>query len=134
MHQLNTLVDHGSARLLDWAWSSRGPAWVDPAFFAVRLVGAGHTPGEAEDWVRRIPAWREADRADLDAFSSAVLGMWLFRNRFPELVDAARRYACYRAAQPKAARRAVFPPVTGSVSEVFVRSSDRPAPGLGRSV
>jgi len=96
VHQLNTLVVGGRARLVDWAWSSRGPAWVDPAFFAVRLVGAGHTPGEAEDWARQIPAWREADSADLDAFSISVLGMWLLRNRFPELVDAARRYTGYR--------------------------------------
>ncbi|WP_407288848.1 hypothetical protein [Streptomyces sp. BP-8] len=41
----NILVRHGRAHLVDWPWAALGPAWVDPALWAVRLISDGsHTP------------------------------------------------------------------------------------------
>jgi Ser/Thr protein kinase RdoA (MazF antagonist) len=96
VHELNMLVSDGDARLIDWAWACRAPAWVDPAFWVVRLVGAGHDPRQAERLAQHIPAWRDAPGSALTAFAIAVLGMWQLRGRFPHLVQAAQRYAFHR--------------------------------------
>lgn len=39
----NVLVND-RAHLIDWAWPTLGPAWVDPAVWVIRLIDAGHTP------------------------------------------------------------------------------------------
>ncbi|HEX2418573.1 MAG TPA: phosphotransferase, partial [Micromonosporaceae bacterium] len=40
----NVLVDGNGARLIDWAWPTRGAGFIDPACLVVRLVYAGHPP------------------------------------------------------------------------------------------
>lgn len=96
VHELNMLIHGGRARLIDWGWACRGPAWIDPACAVIRLVGAGHAPRDADQWAEQIPAWRDADRDDVTRFAVALWGMWRYRNRFPVLIDAARDYARYR--------------------------------------
>ena len=71
----NLLVD-GTAHLIDWAWPSRGPAWADPAIWCVRLIDAGHTPAQAEQWARRLPAFDSADPTVLNAFAEANSRYW----------------------------------------------------------
>ncbi|MFI7174712.1 aminoglycoside phosphotransferase [Streptomyces spororaveus] len=56
----NVLVAGGRAALVDWAWASRGAAWIDPALWVVWLVKSGHTPEAAEGWAARVPAWNTA--------------------------------------------------------------------------
>jgi hypothetical protein len=53
---LNVLIND-TARVIDWAWPTRGAAWIDPACFILRLMAAGHTPHEAEAWARQAPSW-----------------------------------------------------------------------------
>ena len=65
-----------TAHLIDWAWPTRGPAWVDPAVWVLRLLEAGHTPAAADQWARRLPAWRTAPRPALDAFARANVALW----------------------------------------------------------
>lgn len=48
------------ARLVDWAWATRGAAWLDAAYWTIWLIAAGHTPASAEHWAAEIPAWRTA--------------------------------------------------------------------------
>lgn len=72
----NVLMDGRRARLVDWAWPTRGAAFVDPYVLAVRLVAAGRSPGEAVTWVRRLPSWRAAGRPALEAFAVATVRMW----------------------------------------------------------
>jgi hypothetical protein len=73
----NVLIDSdGTARLIDWAWPTRGPAWIDPAVWVIRLIDAGHTPAQAEDWAARLPAWHTAPAAALTAFAQANAALW----------------------------------------------------------
>lgn len=66
----------GTARMIDWAWPTRGTAWIDPCCLLVRLVAAGHTVAQAETWARRSDAWHTAPDASLDAFALASARMW----------------------------------------------------------
>jgi hypothetical protein len=68
--------DRGVAHLIDWAWPTKGAAWVDPAVWIIRLIDAGHTPQMAEEWAARLPAWRAAPRSTMTAFAGANAVMW----------------------------------------------------------
>jgi hypothetical protein len=71
----NVLIDR-TAHLIDWAWPTRGPAWADPAVWAVRLIDAGHTPQQAEQWACRLSAFSSADPRALMAFAQANDRHW----------------------------------------------------------
>ncbi|WP_053703386.1 hypothetical protein [Streptomyces sp. WM6368] len=40
----NILVTGDGLRVVDWAWASRGAAWIDAALRAVWLIRSGHSP------------------------------------------------------------------------------------------
>lgn len=101
LHAFNMLID-GSARVVDWAWSRRAASWVDVGFLVLRLIAAGHTPGEAEHWAEPVGKWSAAPDEARTSFAVAVLGIWEFLQRdrpLPHrarLTDAARRWARHR--------------------------------------
>jgi thiamine kinase-like enzyme len=70
------VVPDGEVTIVDWSWPTHGAALIDPACLTVQLIAAGHTPAEAEGWVARCTAWREADPAALDAFAIAAVRMY----------------------------------------------------------
>ncbi len=72
---LNIIIDD-AARMVDWAWPTRGAAWIDPACLVVRLIAAGHGPGDAEAWAARVPAWDAASERAVDTFAVASFRMW----------------------------------------------------------
>ncbi|MFZ3470402.1 phosphotransferase [Streptomyces sp. 2.9] len=72
----NVLVTGDRAALVDWAWASRGAAWIDPALWAVWLVKSGHTPEAAEGWAARVPAWNTAPACAVTAFAKATVSVW----------------------------------------------------------
>ncbi|WP_406284557.1 phosphotransferase family protein [Embleya sp. NBC_00896] len=99
----NMLVTDGRVRVVDWAWSARGPAWVDAAYLVVRLVHKGHAPESAEAWARQVPAFAKAPEPVLTAFAAKLAGMWEFTARSPKarpharaLADAARVWVAHR--------------------------------------
>jgi hypothetical protein len=74
---LNILITpNGTARIIDWAWPTRGAAWIDPACLVLRLMVAGHSPAQAEKWVTQHPAWQAAAPEWLDVFAAASSRMW----------------------------------------------------------
>ncbi|WP_167667560.1 hypothetical protein [Micromonospora narathiwatensis] len=89
-------------RLVDWSAPSRGAAWIDSAFMLVRLVRAGHSPAEAEQWAARIPAFAEADGEVVTAFIAALVRLWARTQRTAPaphrgpLLDAARQRHAHR--------------------------------------
>jgi hypothetical protein len=97
----NILMDP-SPRVVDWAWSRIGAPWVDTGLLVLRLIEAGHTPGEAELWADAIPAWSTTSDATRTAFSVAALGVWEYLQQdhpLPHrerLTDVARQWARHR--------------------------------------
>ncbi|WP_260867865.1 phosphotransferase [Streptomyces sp. SAJ15] len=67
----NILVGAGRAYLIDWATPARGPAWVDVAHTAVRLMEDDCPPAQARAWAAAFPCWTTADRDALRAFVRA---------------------------------------------------------------
>jgi len=72
----NVLITKGQARIIDWAWPTKGAAFIDPCYFAIRLMAAGHTAEQAEYWAGQVPAWRDAPREAVDAFVAISARMW----------------------------------------------------------
>ncbi|GGV15151.1 aminoglycoside phosphotransferase [Streptomyces spectabilis] len=73
----NVIVADGRAYLVDWAWASRGAAWLDAAYWVVWLIAAGgHAPVSAERCASRVPAWATAPEAGVTAFARATANMW----------------------------------------------------------
>jgi len=64
------------ARLIDWAWPTRGAAWIDPACWIVWLITGGHSPAQAENQAATIPAFAHAPGQAVTAFSAAQAAMW----------------------------------------------------------
>lgn len=98
----NVLITGGRAVLVDWAWASRGAAWIDPALWVVWLVKSGHTPEEADEWAARVPSWRTAPAEGINAFAAATVSVWEeITDGDPEpwtldMLTAARRWESYR--------------------------------------
>ncbi|MFJ9638540.1 aminoglycoside phosphotransferase [Streptomyces sp. NPDC101178] len=77
----NVLIDdHGSqgdrARLVDWAWATRGAPWLDAGYWTIWLIAAGHTPTSAEQRAAEIPGWHTAPTQGITAFATANHNLW----------------------------------------------------------
>ncbi|MET9218758.1 aminoglycoside phosphotransferase [Streptomyces sp. NPDC003300] len=72
----NVLIAGGRARLVDWAWPTRGDAWIDPGALALRLMEAGHPAEAAIEFAARFPSWRSAAPEALAAFGTATATLW----------------------------------------------------------
>jgi hypothetical protein len=65
-----------AASFVDWAWPTRGAAWIDPACWVVWLIASGHTPLSAESWASKILSWSAAPPASVAAFADAQAALW----------------------------------------------------------
>ncbi|MFD9422719.1 MULTISPECIES: aminoglycoside phosphotransferase [unclassified Streptomyces] len=99
----NVLIVDGAARVVDWAWPTRGAAWIDAACWVVWLVASGHSPRGAEQWAAKTPGWRIAPARALDVFATAQQRLWHgIAADAPDvtwkrdLADAAARWAAHR--------------------------------------
>lgn len=71
------IVNQHRARLVDWAWATRGAAWLDAGYWVIWLIAeGGHTPASAERWAAGIPAFRDAPPAAVKAFAAANESVW----------------------------------------------------------
>ncbi|RII06976.1 hypothetical protein DSC45_34680 [Streptomyces sp. YIM 130001] len=102
LNHTNVLITGDRALLVDWAWGTRGPAWLDAAWWALWLIADGeHTPHSAEQWAARVPAYRQAPEDALDVFSDAMRHLW------GEIAENGAEWAAgvHRAAQAWATHR-----------------------------
>ncbi|MDG4857069.1 aminoglycoside phosphotransferase [Streptomyces sp. T-3] len=77
LNKANVLMANGRAMLVDWAWATRGAPWLDAAWWVIWLIAeGGHTPAAAEQWASRIPPFRTAPQAGVDAFAAAMTTLW----------------------------------------------------------
>lgn len=73
----NLLIADGRAYVIDWAWPTVGPAWIDPAMLILRMLQAGWNVGDAHLWARgRFSSWRDAAPGARAAFTRANAGVW----------------------------------------------------------
>lgn len=77
LHSANLQVDAGgTAKALDWSFACSGAPWVDFALLLPRLIEAGHTPADAEQFAAQLPAWKCAPPRAV----TALAALWsLFR-------------------------------------------------------
>lgn len=99
----NLVIGSRDTWAVDWAWPTRGAAFIDPACLVVQLIAAGHSAESAESWAGGCTAWANAAPKAIDAFAAATLRMHCQRaDRNP---DAAWLKAMATAAQEWAAHR-----------------------------
>lgn len=73
----NVLVGGGRARLVDWSWATRGPAWIDPVLWGTRLVSdGGHTTEQAWARICRLDALGDAPARGIAALAAAEATRW----------------------------------------------------------
>ncbi|MEV6849221.1 hypothetical protein [Actinoplanes sp. NPDC051411] len=96
----NVIIIDGKARLVGWAAATRGAAWLDPAFWVIRLIAAGHPPAAAEDIVARIPAWQHAPATAVSLFATAQARIPRRSPVGETLRAATRRWLEYRRSLP----------------------------------
>ncbi|OPC76812.1 hypothetical protein B4N89_45905 [Embleya scabrispora] len=103
LHPAHMLAEDGRVRVIDWARSGRGAAWIDTAHVVVRLIHDGHTPEAAEAWAMHVPAFAKAQEPVITAFAAKLAGMGEYIARSPRarphtraLADTARRWARHR--------------------------------------
>ncbi|NEA29674.1 phosphotransferase [Actinomadura bangladeshensis] len=75
------ITPDGRAYLVDWAFVSRGTAWLELALLIPWLLKAGHSPQAAEQWVSQFPSWTQAPPADIDMFTAAFAQQWRTTSR-----------------------------------------------------
>ncbi len=64
------------ARIIDWAWPTRGASWIDAACWTIWLTASGHDPAEAESHAAKVPAFAHAPAPAVTAFAAAQAEMW----------------------------------------------------------
>ncbi|XVV13335.1 phosphotransferase [Actinoplanes sp. CA-131856] len=103
----NFLVHDTGVAIVDWSMPCRGAAWIDSALMVVRLIRAGHSPDQAEDWANQMPAWRTADTEAVDAFAAGIASLSRERQlqqpsveHLGPLADAANRWTSHRQQRP----------------------------------
>lgn len=88
--------------VVDWAFASRGAAWVEVGQIIPWLISAGHSPAEAEKWASQFPSWSEADPMDVDLYARLSAERWRRHSaahptsQTPEYVVVAQRWADHR--------------------------------------
>lgn len=82
LHADNLLVNGGQAQIIDWSMACTGAAWIDAALLVPRLIDAGHTPEQAEEFAARFPAWESAPP---DAVTALASVRFLFSARMAEV-------------------------------------------------
>lgn len=79
--------------IVDWAWPTRGAAWLDTASMVARLIQDGHSATEAHTWGLSVPAFRSAHPAAIRLH--AEVRAELCRRRGYPLRDAWSYYLDY---------------------------------------
>ncbi|SCL31629.1 phosphotransferase [Micromonospora inyonensis] len=81
LNPANLIMTASGLRIVDWAWATRAAPWLELALLAQWLIGSGHAPGQAEEWLAQFAAWAATDRRALDDFASRNASKWSAKAR-----------------------------------------------------
>ncbi|BFU43132.1 hypothetical protein KRMM14A1004_13690 [Krasilnikovia sp. MM14-A1004] len=81
LNPANLIVVRHGLRIVDWAYATKAAPWVELGLLVQWLIGSGHTPEQAEDWLARFPAWTATDPDVLNAFASMNATKWSVKSR-----------------------------------------------------
>jgi hypothetical protein len=73
---LNVLLTADGTWIIDWAWPTRGAAFIDPACFLLRLMLGGHTAAQAEAWAAQCPSWGKTPSEAINVFAIACARLY----------------------------------------------------------
>ncbi len=99
---LNILLGPARTWIIDWAWPTRGAAFIDAACFLIRAMAAGHRASQAEAMAAQYPGWQHAPSAAMGVFALASTRLYneiarndpqLYKQR---LAAAAHEWASHR--------------------------------------
>ncbi|MGK5680107.1 aminoglycoside phosphotransferase [Actinoplanes sp. URMC 104] len=106
LNPANLIVTPAGLRIVDWAYTTRAAAWLEPALLAPWLIGSGHTPEQAEIWLAQTPAWSTTTPEVLDRFASANAAKWAAKAQqltaawVHDLAAWTGRWAAHRSTKP----------------------------------
>ncbi|GAA2706206.1 phosphotransferase family protein [Actinoplanes palleronii] len=72
----NLIVTPDGLRIVDWAMAAKAAPWVELAMLTPWLIGAGHTPEQADQWLARHRVWQSTDPEVLDYFATKNAEKW----------------------------------------------------------
>ncbi len=104
----NLLIGAQQSWAVDWAWPTRGAAFIDPACLVLQLIAAGHSAESAEGWAGGCAAWVGGERKAVDAFAAANVRM--YRSLVERKPDAEWLRAMLTSAEAWATHRGVTLP------------------------
>lgn len=93
----------GRVRMIDWAWATRAPAWLDTTLWGFRLILDGsQTPEQAARWCAKVPAFTAAPPEAVALLTEAEARWWEAWQEYgtedlERTVSAARAWAAYWA-------------------------------------
>ncbi|TDB97191.1 phosphotransferase [Actinomadura sp. 7K534] len=77
LNQDNLIISpEGRTYVVDWAFVSRGQAWVELGLLIPWLLKAGHSPREADEWLSQFASWAGAEPSHIDLFSKVFAERW----------------------------------------------------------
>ena len=108
----NLIVTPEGLRVVDWAFATKAASWFELASLTHWLIGAGHTPEQAEQWLARHRAWRLTDPEVLDYFATKNAEKWASKSAgtttawMHDLAAWTAQWAAYRCQIAKTAPKA----------------------------
>lgn len=105
----NLIVTPGGLRIVDWAMAAKAAPWVELAMLVPWLIGSGHTPEQAEEWLARCTAWDAAKASVLDDFATKNAEKWARKAQqnstawIRDLADWTGQWAAHRDTSAQAA-------------------------------
>jgi hypothetical protein len=76
LNPANLIATRHGLRIVDWAWATRAAPWVELALLAPWLIGAGHTPGQADQWLALQHHWASTGPDVLSDFAFRNAAKW----------------------------------------------------------
>jgi hypothetical protein len=73
---LNVLMTSNGTWIIDWAWPTRGAAFIDPACFLLHLMLGGHTAAQAEAWAEQCTSWGKTPHEAINVFANACARLY----------------------------------------------------------